>query len=326
MPEEPLVSVIMPAYNAEKYIVQAIKSIIDQTYKNWELLICDDASTDNTLKIITDIAKSDNRIRFFSNAKNLKLLKTRNLMLEKVHGKIIAFQDADDYSDIKRLEYSVNEFKKNKNLGLLSCQVSYVDRNGNLIRTSKKPTTYNSVIESIYSKNVVGGSIMMIRANALKSVGGKFRSYFDGLSNQDYDLSLLIAQKFETYSLPQALYFYRQHEESNSKMIEIDRVLAKEVVIYLAKQRKERGSDDLMDGHPEMVDQFFDQLREPYIKDPAKIHREFAANFMYAKLYGKAIKTSWKSILERPGAMKNWRTFFYCVRVSVIKTLQFRDN
>ena len=112
-------------------------------------------------------------------------------------GELIAFQDADDYSHPERIELQVKEFLKNSELGIVSCQVSYVNSQGKEIRVSNKPLTYEAILNDIYKKNVIGGSIMMIRKTALESVGGGFRPYFDGLSNQDYDLSFLVAQKYD---------------------------------------------------------------------------------------------------------------------------------
>ena len=317
--KKPLVSIVMPAYKAEKYVQQAIDSILHQSYSNWELLICDDASTDKTYDIIKEYGNRDNRIKVFQNRQNLKLLKTRNKLLKIAKGEFIAFQDADDYSHPERIELQLKELLNNDKLGMVSCQVSYVNNKGDEIRVSSKPTTYEAILNSIYEKNVVGGSIMMIRRSALESVGGEFRPYFNALSNQDYDLSFLIAQKFECINLSLPLYYYRQHSASNSKMINVDRVLAREVVIHLARQRRERGYDDLMAGEPEKADAFFQELRFPYQKDPSLIYREYAANFMYARLHAKAVFTAWEGVVQEPFKLVNWRTLQYCIRKSLSK-------
>jgi len=317
MKQYPLVSIILPAYNAQAYVQLAIKSIIDQTYPNWELYVCDDCSTDNTYAIINKISKEDRRVRVFRNDTNLKLLKTRNKLLSIVNGDLITFQDADDYSHKFRLEKMVNEFKANPRLGLVSTQVAYVDAKGRLLRTSDKPTDYTTTLNLMYKKNVVGGSIMMLKREAIECVGGGFRQYLDGLSYQDYDMALLVAQKYECYSLPEVLYYYRQHQKSVSKSISVNRILAKDVVIHLAKQRREKGFDDIMDGHPAKVHALFESLRKPYIKDSSLIFREYAANFMFNKLYWAAITTAWHATRKRPFLWVNWRTLQYCVRKSI---------
>lgn len=315
----PLVSILLPAYNASLYIEEAIQSILQQTYPRWELLICDDASTDNTYAIIEKFLEADSRVSAYRNDVNSRLLKTRNRLLALAKGSLITFQDADDYSDRSRLEKMVREFDRNPRLGLVCSQVGYVNASGSLLRVSNRPTDYRTVLESIFEHNVVGGSMMMITREALDSVGGGFRTYFDGLSYQDYDLSFLIAQKYECYNLPDVLYYYRQHDKSASKMISVERLLAKEVVIHLARQRKLRGCDDIQLGHPEKVDVFFENLKDPYRQDRSLIFRDYAADFMFNKLYKAAILAAFKAIAAEPGRMLNYRTLFYCIRKTLMR-------
>ncbi len=312
----PLVSIVMPAFNARRYIAQAIQSIIDQTYGNWELLICDDGSTDDTYDIICQFAENDSRVVVFKNDTNQKLLKTRNRLLHLAHGELITFQDADDYSDKSRLELMVREFQLNSRLGLLCSQVGYVNSRGDILRISRRPTTYEETLRTIYESNVVGGSMMMIRKESLEAVGGRFRSYFDGLSYQDYDLSFLVAEKYESYNLSQVLYYYRQHQKSSSKKISVTRLVAKEVVIHLAMQRKLHGKDDLQSGHPEKVDLFFEVLKKPFCQDLSLVYRKYAAEYMYNRLFKGSIFASIGAIRADPFRIVNYRTLLYCVRKS----------
>ncbi|WKV13427.1 glycosyltransferase family 2 protein [Marivirga harenae] len=315
---KPLVSIIMPAYNAEEYIHQAIESIVNQTYDHWELLICDDGSTDKTCKVISDF--SDKRIQLVAKTKNTGAFISKNLLISKANGSYITFLDADDIMSPSRIELQLKAFSRNAKLGMVGCQMGYINKNGRIIRHSNRPLNYEDIIKDIYSNNVIGGSTMFIKKSVLDDIGGGFRSYFKRLSYQDYDLSILIAEKYPCYNLPDFLYYYRQHDTSISKVCDPDRLLAKDLVIYLAKQRRERGTDDLMEGKSQLVDQYLNELRLPYIEDPSKIYRQFAADYMYAELYVKAIKTSWHSIIKRPYLVKNWRTFFYCVRMSIYFT------
>jgi hypothetical protein len=141
------------------------------------------------------------------------------------------------------------------------------------------------------------------------------------LSYQDYDLSFLIAEKYEAYCLPDILYYYRQHAASKSKTIDADRLLAKEVVIHLARQRAERGSDDLQNGRPERVDQYFQQLREPFRADPSLVFRAYAAEFIYNGLYRKAISASLAAVRKDPSTWLNWGTLQYCSRKALLKAI-----
>lgn len=315
----PLVSIVMPAYNCEKYIEQAIESVIHQTYNNWELLISDDGSIDGTYHKIQTF--KDPRIRFIAKTENLGAFTAKNVLLREAQGEFITFLDSDDFMATNRVELQLKELLENKELMMVGCQVGYVDNAGKLIRTSSKPTSYKEVLDNIYKNNVIGGAVMFLRKSVIDEVGGGFRPYFKRLSYQDYDLSILVAERYPCYNLPLVLYYYRQHESSVSKVLQVDRVISKDVVMHLAIQRKLNGTDDLMDGNTHLVDAYFDKLREPYKKDATLIYRDYAANYMYNRLYVKAVKVSWRSVLLEPFKWVNWMTLQYCIRTSILKYL-----
>ena len=103
----PLVSVIIPVYNAEKYVEQAVRSIMIQTYQNLEILITDDCSTDGSFAILQKLATEDSRIKLSRNTENQKIVRTLNALVERASGKYIARMDADDISLTKRIETQV---------------------------------------------------------------------------------------------------------------------------------------------------------------------------------------------------------------------------
>ena len=102
--QHPLVSVVMPAYNAEKYIGEAIRSVQSQTYTNWILLVIDDCSTDHTVDVVQAFVNTDDRIRLFRNTRNLGAAKTRNRGLELSEGEWVALLDSDDIWHSDKLE------------------------------------------------------------------------------------------------------------------------------------------------------------------------------------------------------------------------------
>lgn len=316
-----LISVIMSAYNCEKYLPEAIESILKQSYRHWELLICDDGSTDHSFAIIKKYASKDFRVKVYQNNRRLKQLRTRNNLIRLAEGDFITFQDGDDYSDQYRFEKMLGVFQQNPTVGLLSSQIGFVNTRGALIRVSSRPIDCQTIMDLMYEDNVIGGSMVMVRRASLEAVGGQFREYFDGLSYQDYDLSLLIAEKCEVRCLNEVLYFYRQHGKSNSKVIHPDRVITKQIVTHLAKQRRANGSDDIMNGHTDRVDALFSALRKPYIDDPSLVFRQYSASFMYYKLYRRAILASLNGVSRRPLTLVNWRTLQYCIRKSIFSNL-----
>lgn len=108
-----LVSIIMPNYNCERFLKDSINSVLNQTYKNWELLIVDDCSTDNSLDIIKQFCNKDSRIKFFLNDLNSGAAASRNLALRKANGKWIAFLDSDDIWLPRKLEIQVSFMQTN---------------------------------------------------------------------------------------------------------------------------------------------------------------------------------------------------------------------
>ena len=136
----PLVSVIMPAYNAEKHLGEAIESIQNQTYHNWELLIINDGSTDSTGEIIEEYAKQDERINYIINQKNEGLITTRNKGLLEAKGQYIANLDSDDIAYPERLSIQVNYMNSNPNVVLLGSASEIIDSVGNHIRFDMHPS------------------------------------------------------------------------------------------------------------------------------------------------------------------------------------------
>src|SRR5690348_8317289 len=123
MENEPLVSVIIPCYNVSPYVEKAIRSILDQTYSNLEIFIIDDASTDDTLQKIQSF--KDNRIIIKQYTTNTQKIGAVNDVLKEAKGDFIAFQDADDWSESARIEKQVNQFLKNKKLGICFTRYKY---------------------------------------------------------------------------------------------------------------------------------------------------------------------------------------------------------
>jgi glycosyltransferase involved in cell wall biosynthesis len=123
--QAPIFSVVMPAYNAERYVGEAIESVLAQTLPDWELLVVNDCSTDRTLEVCNSYR--DPRIRVFTTPQNLNAAGTRNLALEHARGEFIAFLDSDDVAMPNRLRMQGEELRKNSKLGFLGSQVSILN-------------------------------------------------------------------------------------------------------------------------------------------------------------------------------------------------------
>lgn len=125
-----LVSIITPAYNSEKFIEETIKSVIGQTYSNWEMIIVDDCSTDKTCEIVNKWTKIDERIKFIKNKQNLGAAASRNIALENSRGRFIAYLDADDLWFPNKLSKQI-KFMIEKNYAFSCCSYEVIDSDGN---------------------------------------------------------------------------------------------------------------------------------------------------------------------------------------------------
>lgn len=205
----PLVSIITPSYNSVQFIALAIKSVQEQTYTNWEMLITDDCSTDNTIEIIKRHIANDNRIKLFQQTSNLGSGPARNLSIQKASGKYIAFLDSDDIWAPKKLEIHV-AFMRKHNAAFSHTSYGFIGENGEKIRNtfhvSKEPVTFRkalmrteiSCLTAMYDTTMVGKMFMP-----------------DIRRKQDYALWLSILKKgFCSLPLDEELAFYRQRKGS----------------------------------------------------------------------------------------------------------------
>ena len=126
---QPLVSIIMPAYNCEQYIEIAIRSVMQQTHESWELLIIDDCSADSTYSIVQSIAQEDSRIRCTRNSTNMGVAKTRNRGFELSRGQFVALLDSDDVWLPNKLEKQIS-LAQNTGAEIIYCSYAIIDENG----------------------------------------------------------------------------------------------------------------------------------------------------------------------------------------------------
>jgi len=216
---KPLVSVLMPAYNAEKYIREAIESILSQTYKNFELIIINDCSTDSTKKIIQKYAKKESRLVLINNEENLKISKTLNKGLELAKGKYIVRMDADDWSYPDRIEKQVKLMEDNPELVLSSGQMEICDCEMNIKNKSNFPITNEKIRKVILQYNPMVHPAMIFRRDIALSIGG----YDEEIKSEDYMFTIDMSSEGELANLNDVIIKYRILDNSitGSKMLAI---------------------------------------------------------------------------------------------------------
>jgi len=223
----PLVSVIIPAYNAEAFISETLKSVLAQTYQNIEILVVDDGSQDRTYEIVQSFAANDSRIQLLRQS-NQGAIAARNLAIEKSKGEFIAPIDADDIWYPQNLEKQVQcMIQADSSVGLVYAWSAHIDEKGLLIGAGRTSTLQGDVYLSLVQDNFVGsGSTPLIRRSCFDKVG----AYNYKLKEEnaegcaDWDLYLRIAECYEFQVVPEFLIGYRQLGSSMSsnykKMLE----------------------------------------------------------------------------------------------------------
>lgn len=205
--DNPLVSIIMGVYNEEKTIAKCIDSIINQTYTNWEFIICNDCSNDRTLEIISEYAKKDNRIKVISNKQNKRLAASLNECLKIAKGKYIARMDADDECLPKRLEVEVNFLEKHKTIDLVGCNRIIFDEQGEYgIRKSIEHPTKNILIKG----SPFAHPTIMAKKEVYDVLGG-YTVDKSTMRAEDIDLWIrFFAKGYKGYNIQKVLYRYRE--------------------------------------------------------------------------------------------------------------------
>jgi len=210
MSEYEKISIIMPVYNAEKFVSFAIKSVLNQTYGDFEFIIIDDCSTDESYKIIKEFASSDNRIRIIRNNENIKIVKSLNIGLKAAKGEFVARIDADDIWFEDKLEIQLGVFEKNKDLFLLGTTKIQIDGNGKILKSNERHIySYEEIQKNILKYNLFCHSSVMYKRDLVNRVGYYNEKY---KNSEDYDYWIRIIKNHKSMILQQALVYYRLTE------------------------------------------------------------------------------------------------------------------
>lgn len=208
----PLVSVIIPSFNAERFIEEAIESVLSQTFQDFEILVIDDGSTDSTQETVFNIP--DSRIRYIYK-KNGGASSARNLGIKNAIGKYIAFLDYDDLWMPEKLQLQLNKFYQEPELGLVYCWVESINIDGKT-RFIAKPHNEGWVYNDLFLDNFLhNGSVPLIKRECFFKTG----TFDESLSNaQDWQMWFNIAKYYKFGVVKEILVKYRVRNDSLSKM------------------------------------------------------------------------------------------------------------
>ena len=212
-----LVSIITPVYNGQDFLDRSIKSVLAQTYENWELLLIDDGSSDNSVQIIKYYLE-DNRIKLLRNESNSGIPTTRNKGIENSTGEFIALLDQDDEWLTHKLEKQVNKFLEiDDSFGLIYSNVEVRTDQGILADQKKEiepEASIQSNLELMLSRNLITSPTAMVKRKALEEVGLFDESIRWG--GDDYDLWIRIAHKYKFDYIDEVLCIRHEHQQNYS--------------------------------------------------------------------------------------------------------------
>lgn len=212
MSNNPLVSVVMPVYNSQAYVATAIESILSQTFTNFEFIIIDDCSGDESITIINRF--TDSRIILLKNEINLKTTKTLNRGIQAANGKYIVRMDSDDWSFPDRIEKQVSFMESNPDVVECGGKIIVCDKQLNQINVRSYPLTDSQIRSKIFYYNPFAHPATIWRKDAIIKAG-----YYDEKIplTQDYDLTFRVGKLGKLANLEDALIKLRTHEKSSSQ-------------------------------------------------------------------------------------------------------------
>ena len=254
MNAEKKISVIVPIYNQKKYLAKCLDSILEQTYKNLEIILVDDGSTDGSSLICDNYSKTDSRIKVF-HQKNKGVSAARNLGIKNVTGEYLVFIDPDDYIDRDYISYLLNLILTNKNCELVVCGYLDVDEYGKEINKSHNSFQYNIFNSQEYMKYLFCGKSLGYQGylwNKIFNVELIKRHELEFKENIFYNEDRLFVCKYLLYCnyiyfSNKPFYFYRHHSSSAMELTKqkISNKMLTEIVAFEEMKKLIKGMDDI---------------------------------------------------------------------------------
>ena len=211
----PVLSVITGAYNVAScpHFDKSVRSVLEQSFCDFEFIICDDGSTDDTWSLLSNLAKEDERIILIKNEKNLGLAVALNKCLSKATGKYIARHDCDDYNDLNRFETQIDYMEENPNISVLGTGAFLFDENGVWGEDTMPRVVKNE--DFLFTSPYKHGSVMF-RHESLKEMGG-YNTDKKVLRNEDYELFMRMQLKFKGENLDAPLYYFCEDSDAKKR-------------------------------------------------------------------------------------------------------------
>jgi len=320
----PRLTIIMPAYNADLYIGEAIQSILDQTFQDFELWIIDDGSTDSTRKRIESFA--DDRIKKFYHPNNRGRVAVVNELIETVNTEFVTITDADDASHPTRLARQIGLLDQQPEI--MMCGTSYyaMDERGFLLRAVILSADYEIIYVQSLCKPQFHGPTTIMRTEIIKRLPEFYRPYFKD-NRADADLAARLVDQYTVVNLPEPLYYYRIVSNSLSRRnYSVRFAMLDQLIAFLSRQRRTTGTDSLTTKNVEPLTQLEAQISAGYAANPARIYQQAAFYHLYWKVFGLSVISSWYAFKIKPFHLKNIFLLLYVLTMSCFHRLVKKIN
>jgi len=293
----PKVSCNMAVYNGERYLREAIDSILGQSFEDIELVVCNDGSTDGSESILLDYARKDSRVKLLNRRDNRGLISTRNEMLAASTGEYFAVMDADDIAMTDRFERQVAFLDANPDHVLVGSRILLIDPDGHPMCSLGIKETHDE-IDAWHMEGRSGAAItnptIMMRTQAVRDVG----AYTVGTDcAEDYDLFLRLAEIGKLATLPEVLLHYRQHLSSVGYKRNLEQRNAIRLALQNAYERRQ------ITEPMRMLDEAVPNRNAAYA------YRQWVEWSLRGGNVGTARRYAWKAIGVAPWSPRAWRSF-----------------
>lgn len=310
------VSIVMCAYNVAAYIDRAIQSVLHQTYTDWELIISDDKSTDETIAIVEKYL-SDNRIKLYRHNSNVGYVANKNRAFSYATGALLTQLDADDTSTPDRIALQVAVFQNHPDIKICGSNYTIIDTEDRILESK----SYNKdfLVTELALEYPFWYPGLMFRRELITEFGN-FSEYFNGIYGDDHFWAMRVNTRYPIYFIKKALYGYRINPHSLTNVLDKPRkLIAQDIIKELYRQLKETKTDWLSEGNETGMKTFEDSLYQNKAL-MAERYRIWAAKAIDKKNWHQAWSLL-KSCLKtgKAGAM-GYRTLFYYFKHRYLRT------
>ncbi|CAD5296588.1 MAG: glycosyltransferase family 2 protein [Imperialibacter sp.] len=308
----PKVSVVIPAFNAEAYIRATIQSVLNQTFDDFEIVVVDDCSTDNTANVISSF--DDKRIRLHTNEKNKGIAYTRNRLISLARAKYLAILDADDLAYPSRLQVQYDFLSENPDFAFAGSDIELIDTAGKTIGYNQytyPPENYPSLL---FFHNIIAQSSVMINRDYIESLPQIYSLDFPPA--EDYHLWVRLALMGKTYNLPQVLVKYRIHSQSVSiAKASLMEQMVEKIILWQAQRLGLAPTRDELNIQKALAHSDYSRLGEiSHLDIDRWLGKVFAANVekqIYSQQsFGEVIKDKWIDLVHSRILEHSPRVFF----------------